>query len=73
MKKKNNKENINMFGNDQKLIYKEKEYATLGYLFIEMEKDDLSKDQMTKVLKDIGFTNMDIEMIFAQYKKFFNF
>ena len=56
-----------MFGMEKTLKYKDTIYQTIGLLFIEMNREELSDKQKQKVLKDNGFENQDIEFLMKEY------
>ena len=56
-----------MFGMEKTLKYKDTIYQTIGLLFIEMNREELSDKQKQKVLKDNGFEKQDIEFLMKEY------
>lgn len=56
-----------MFGMEKTLKYKDTIYQTIGLLFIEMNREELSDKQKQKVLKDNGFEKQDIEYLMKEY------
>lgn len=56
-----------MFGMEKTLKYKDTIYQTIGLLFIEMNREELTDKQKQKVLKDNGFEKQDIEYLMKEY------
>jgi hypothetical protein len=56
-----------MFGMEKTLKYKDTIYQTIGLLFIEMNREELTDKQKQKVLKDNGFEKQDIEFLMKEY------